>query len=166
MGQDVNNPVVSEARRYMEMIERVRDNAPEVMSPYRYILEHGRQYTTQLAPTQKNWRKLYPMKMCYRNAYELALHDLSLTYVEGVAVGVIPTDHAWCVTAEGVVVDPTWAGGRQECNDYYGVSFSLADIQKIQCVTACYGVFGPWWKWEKVFGLLKERKTNASMRNV
>lgn len=150
----------------MEMIERVRDNPPEVMSQYRYILEHGQHFIRQLAPTQKNWRKLYRMKECYRNAYELALSDMSFTYVEGVAVGVIPTDHAWCVTPNGTVIDPTWAGGRQKCSDYYGVSFDLATLQEIQGVTDCYGVFGPWWKWREVLSLLQERKTHAPMCNV
>jgi hypothetical protein len=78
-----------------------------------------------------------------------------LTYVEGVAVGIIPVDHAWCVKADGTVVDPTWAGGRQKCDDYFGVPFDKITLYKIMTTTKVYGVFGSWWKWEEILGILE-----------
>lgn len=55
-----------------------------------------------------------PMEMghCYENAHNLMLeHDL--TYVEGLAlITAVPVQHAWCETADGTIVDPTWVGLR------------------------------------------------------
>src|SRR4249919_2170558 len=46
---------------------------------------------------------------CFMNALHLA-HDnpTSLTYCEGkIAIHGVPLDHAWCIDANGFVVDPT-----------------------------------------------------------
>jgi len=150
-----------EARRYMEMIEKVRANdgnvGERVMSPYAYILQHGKQYTNQTAPDVKGWRGRNPLKQCHVNAYNLAMSDLNLTYVEGVATGVTPVDHAWCVKVDGTVVDPTWGGGRQKCDDYFGVSFDLRTLHDVMALTTVYGAMTAWWKWEEVLKIL-ERK--------
>lgn len=57
-----------------------------------------------------------PIKQCFQNAGELLTADPSLTYCEGYAVlpdiG-LPMLHAWCLTAEGRVVDPTWRDAEQ-----------------------------------------------------
>lgn len=58
---------------------------------------------------------------CYRNAFELADYRADLTYCEGFAcpVGLIPVHHAWCVDADGRVLDPTWS---DKSSDYFGVA--------------------------------------------
>jgi hypothetical protein len=54
-----------------------------------------------------------PDQGCFANAARLADSIAGLTYVEGFAVpgGSSAVHHAWCVTDERVVVDPTWAAG-------------------------------------------------------
>lgn len=51
------------------------------------------------------------LQQCYCNCQELAFERKSLTYVEGYGLAPqvsIPVAHAWLLTAEGDVIDPTW----------------------------------------------------------
>lgn len=97
------------------------------------LLQHGQTYApTPLPP------RVRPMasKQCYFNAAALARRSPSLTYVEGVALGVIPVSHAWCVTEDGVVVDPTWTdlnGGVGGA--YLGLPFPSAYVRQQQTLT-------------------------------
>jgi len=50
-------------------------------------------------------------KQCYWNCQEIAFKRRNLTYVEGYAIAPqvsIPVAHAWLLTREGDVIDPTW----------------------------------------------------------
>lgn len=50
-------------------------------------------------------------KQCYWNCQELVFKRKNLTYVEGYAIAPqvsIPVAHAWLLTPEGYVIDPTW----------------------------------------------------------
>jgi hypothetical protein len=48
-------------------------------------------------------------RQCFMNAALLTRERPDLVYVEGYAVGVIPTLHAWCVDPTTMqVIDPTW----------------------------------------------------------
>lgn len=59
-------------------------------------------------------------KHCFQNAQDLVdKHPTKYRYVEGLALGVIPVHHAWCVTPDGTVVDPTWRDGAT--STYFGV---------------------------------------------
>lgn len=75
------------------------------------LLEHGRLFVP--APLGNGYRRL-PERQCYANAFLMASVREELTYVEGYAVcdfgdgDWLPLQHAWCVTADGTVVDPTW----------------------------------------------------------
>ena len=60
-----------------------------------------------------------PMRQCYKNATMLAVDRSEYFYVEGIARGVIPTMHAWCIDKDRNVIDPTWDDGKE----YYGVVF-------------------------------------------
>jgi hypothetical protein len=53
-------------------------------------------------------------KECFENAGRAVLDDTpGVTYVEGYAQGsIIPVHHAWLVTDDGQVIDPTWGTGR------------------------------------------------------
>ena len=79
---------------------------------------------------------------CFWNAWELAVERSDeLSYVEGYAAHselaesavFHPTHHAWCVTRDGIVVDPT-QDGRGELwvgNAYLGVAFDLSYVMRI-----------------------------------
>jgi len=86
----------------------------------RFILAAGRKYDNRLLQHRFGRGML---QACYRNACDLALaHPGELTYCEGRALscGIIPIEHAWCVTPDGEVVDTTWS--EDECS-YFGVCF-------------------------------------------
>ena len=46
-------------------------------------------------------------KMCYWNCIYVASKEKDLTYYEGYAAAFIPMNHAWLVTKDGRVVEPT-----------------------------------------------------------
>jgi hypothetical protein len=63
-------------------------------------------------------------KFCFNNANKLALNHDELTHVEGFAwnKGMMAVHHAWCVTEDGFVVDPTWRD-TDETTEYLGIPF-------------------------------------------
>lgn len=81
-----------------------------------------------------------PARECFRNAGLLALEDASLTYVEGfactAAVG-IAMHHAWVVTADGKVLDPTW----QEGSSYCGIGVRTDIFSRLLSSTGIWGIF-------------------------
>ncbi|XVU24243.1 hypothetical protein ACQPZJ_44605 [Actinoplanes sp. CA-054009] len=76
------------------------------------LLAEGRLYAPGPLPGEVG---KMPDRFCFQNAAEVArLHGL--TYAEGMAAfsnggafGCLA--HAWCVTADGAVIDPTWDPG-------------------------------------------------------
>jgi hypothetical protein len=64
---------------------------------------------------------------CFHNALDYSWRYDDLTYVEGFAlshIGEHPfvAHHAWCVTEDGRVVDPTWPDASEETT-YLGIRF-------------------------------------------
>lgn len=91
------------------------------------LLKHGRFYVPQELPRKYN-RKA--MKQCFHNAAALARGSRGqLTYVEGIAAGIIPVHHAWCVDAAGKVVDVTW---DPMGTAYFGVPFPTDRVRRMQ----------------------------------
>jgi len=80
-------------------------------------------------------------KACFGNALMLARLSEGLHYCEGFATSIIPVMHAWCVTDDGVVVDPTW---RENVTDHAPIYFGLVmDNMKVAARTlrqGCYGI--------------------------
>lgn len=94
------------------------------------LMQHGQTYRP--APLPTNIRPMTP-KQCFHNAAELARRRKGLTYVEGVALGIIPVPHAWCVTEDGVVVDPTWTDDNGGVGGaYLGLPFPLPYVARQQ----------------------------------
>lgn len=86
-------------------------------------------------------------KLCFNNVTDLVLKKPELTYVEGYAMGVIPVLHAWAVTSDGYVVDPTWTGrkGRPDLGTaYYGVPFDINFVLETITKKGTYGVIDDW----------------------
>lgn len=94
-----------------------------------------------------DWLPRMTPNQCFKNAYELAMvADLSfgpLHYVEGnVVCTELPllVEHAWCVTDDGTVVDPTLPEIRSEVEtSYFGIQVPLEIVNKS---LAEYGVYG------------------------
>ena len=85
-------------------------------------------------------------KMCYKNASELVLSDLSLTYVEGYAFSgnipfPFPVAHAWAITESGLVLDPTWDSGL----DYFGISMPTEKLSEYLLLGREYGILSSLW---------------------
>ncbi|GAA2530786.1 hypothetical protein [Winogradskya humida] len=95
-------------------------------SVYHLLDAHGAFFVT--APPPVAVPKL-PDRLCYGNAASTAVTyaDDGLTYAEGFATTdvrgqLLPLAHGWCVTADGVVVDPTW--DYEPRRIYFGIAFS------------------------------------------
>jgi hypothetical protein len=83
--------------------------------------------------------------MCFRNCTEAALRYRELTYVEGYAIADIaiqlPLAHAWLLSPQGEVLDPTWSGGLQ----YFGIAFSNEDLFRYLEINRQYGILQSLW---------------------
>jgi len=112
------------------------------------MLKEGKHYTEIDVPLSLRIREQNKFKnqQCFQNAQKLAQDGYQ--YVEGFAVCIIPTEHAWCVDPKhpDVIIDPTWAAlGHDDAPDYFGVSIPLTFIHKCQLVTEQYApVIKPW----------------------
>jgi hypothetical protein len=74
--------------------------------------------------------RLGKLGYCFSDAAELAVSNPGrYVYVEGFALGVIPTHHAWCILRDtGQVVDRTWSahkGPRKLGSAYLGIPFAF-----------------------------------------
>jgi len=94
---------------------------------YSIVVRYGREFTPVRKPKGIRWGK---QKECYDNAFKLM--DDDLIYCEGYAIPdlasvVLPADHAWCVDADGNVIDNTW---RTPGIAYYGIPFAPRFVRK------------------------------------
>ena len=101
-----------------------------------FVLEHGMQWTT-MAPKQP---KRGVLRGCYMNAANLALARKDVIYVEGYAAGIIPVMHAWCVDAQGQVLEPTWPPALWKGADYFGIPFSREFLKQRLMTQEYYGL--------------------------
>lgn len=108
-----------------------------------FILGEGRAYTP--APRPRGLRKM-ANRLCYRNALYTAWDHPEWQYVEGYAVSLqgIPCEHAWVVTPEGVVVDPTWHD--PDLAAYYGVAIPTGIVGAHVSRNRVFGVLVNDWR--------------------
>jgi hypothetical protein len=77
---------------------------------------------------------------CFMNACHRAVFDKRLTYVEGyVTIYGVPVQHAWCVDADGFVVETTITN-KGQVGDYYGVPFNTDYVEKAAKTNGIYGL--------------------------
>ena len=124
---------MSGLRQHLEM--RLQAFGPNL--PNDFLLKYGRDYPVG-PDTYKGPRG--EQHACFMNATHLAVNDRRLTYVEGyVAICGVPIEHAWCIDADGVVVDPTIVDTGQ-VNGYYGAPLLTEYVKKACKTNGVYGV--------------------------
>jgi hypothetical protein len=91
--------------------------------PGDFLLREARFYRPAAAPVA--WEASLP-NACFRNAGLYASLQ-RLHYVEGYALGVIPTHHGWCADDDGKVIEVSWnfVGSL-----YFGVEFDPWKLQR------------------------------------
>jgi hypothetical protein len=106
-----------------------------------FLLEHGRSF--KIGPDTFKGRR-GRRGQCYSNATNKALNSgIGLTYCEGqMLIMGIPIDHGWCITPEGIVVDPTVDNNDGRITEYFGVPFSQDYLIEAMHLNGVYGVLG------------------------
>jgi hypothetical protein len=106
--------------------------------PSGFLLEHGREWEAQ--PLPRHYAR-QANQLCYMNATQLVTENPRLTYVEGYAChgGLFPLGHAWAVTKDCKVVDPTWDYPGE--STYFGIAFRTAFVLEVVSSTRLYGLF-------------------------
>jgi hypothetical protein len=98
------------------------------------------------------------IKECYKNCIDATILCCSDSpdyfYCEGYATGLIPMLHAWLVTTDGEVVDPTWP---EPGTEYFGVAFKPDFVRKQTLSQGHYGLIDAWTsEWPLLKGIESE----------
>jgi hypothetical protein len=115
-----------------QTIEQLKQISPKLTEAYHvdsWLLRHGKFFCPGALPETY---EVGEDKQCFLNAQTLAIDDNRLDYVEGYASHIFPCRHAWCVTADGQIIDPTWHGrdGHFMGKSYFGVGIETAYVRK------------------------------------
>jgi len=109
-----------------------------------FVLQEGFDFEPSPYP------EAYPpgvIKECFSNSISLVEHHPDeLIYCEGYAAGVIPVLHAWCVTHDGKVVDPTW-NAHSRCSpgtEYLGVPLNREFVMETLAAKGTHGILDNW----------------------
>jgi hypothetical protein len=121
MSQDREAGLTGAEAKLREHVRRMAATSPVELDSY--VDQIGRFFAPAPLPPGKPqvMRIVLPQADCYKKSQLLAEGDPSLEYVEGWALAPdgVPTQHAWCVDAEGRVVDAEWP--TPESLTYFGV---------------------------------------------
>jgi len=109
-----------------------------------FVLKEGQMFNNILTELPDDISRGTP-KMCFQNCMHVIAwpNDVSnYFYCEGYALGsVLPMLHAWLVTPEGKVVDPTWPEPGAE---YFGVVFKGSWARRQTLKQESYGLLDAW----------------------
>ena len=96
---------------------------------YDFLIDRGRFFSEQFLPSDYQYGE---PNQCYGNSFDLAMERRELTYCEGFLAMPVrnkePFDvrHAWCITADGAVIDVTFDGVAGM--SYFGVAYTKEEI--------------------------------------
>lgn len=103
----------------------------------KFLLKHGQHFAID-AKTFAG-RRMTP-KQCFANAAQSVARNSKLRYCEGMILfHGITLEHAWNVTPDGEIRDPTLKDG-DKIADYFGVIFSTDYLWKCCCRNKVYGL--------------------------
>lgn len=147
----------SDLHSYLKTMSEIRGAPPtgfKYNSIEQLVLKEGQSFTATPLPDDVKDGEL---GLCYMNAYHLVEDHPELEYVEGYAQTSrlpIPLEHAWAVTKDGNVVDPTWNRffEKGETISYFGVKIPIDTVRKTILAREKYGVLNDM---EQGFPLLK-----------
>jgi hypothetical protein len=132
---------MSELRAHLQFVcDFMTQKLPGFVSPQAFIAQHGIEFQAAKLPADI---KPMAVKQCFANSLALVQRRPDLIYCEGYAAGIIPTVHAWCVTSDGTVVDPTWTGDLQG-EEYIGIPFQTQFVVEQIANRRYYGVIEDW----------------------
>lgn len=123
-----------------EMVKNLRQSSNSELfyhSIEEFVLANGQEFS-YAKNTEYGFGK---MRECFMNAFQLAIANPELRYVEGYATSVIPTLHAWNIDLTGTVIDNTWKHDDKARNrGYYGVWFPTDYIMHVAYKRGKYGI--------------------------
>ncbi len=128
---------MSTPRQYLRLISRMSGPMADRAG---FLLRHGRAFRT--GPGTYAGPRGLP-KHCFMNAGNAAMGDYRLFYVEGYVrlMGSIPIEHAWCINADGMVIDPTLKDG-ENIDHYFGAVFTTDFLYHIVRRSGVWGILG------------------------
>lgn len=146
----VSDDVEQQLRQYLAILARCGDVRPNGYA-YRnlgdFLLQRGRWFAPHPFPPRLQRGQL---GLCFQNAFILAVRSRGrLRYCEGIAAGIIPMEHAWCIDADDRVVDPTWRD--DDGVGYIGVVVPLDAVRAVRKRGTTSALFD----WQAHFPLLK-----------
>jgi hypothetical protein len=112
--------------------------SPPMVPIERFVLDVGRVYKPRALPPGIVKKK---DKLCFMQAFQLAMDHPELEYVEGMAMSPRlpwPSHHAWCVNASDEVIDDTWSD-PEKCL-YRGVMIDRETVLRECLKSGVYGV--------------------------
>ena len=103
-----------------------------------FILKNGHSFENTALPRKVRMGR---PRECFRNAATLALRKPDIyMYIEGYAVNrwiaMHTVTHAWCITSDNHVVNPTWDEGTE----YFGVPFRHVYLRRVLKARRDYGL--------------------------
>jgi hypothetical protein len=95
-------------RLHIELYEQ----KPRKFNPYRYLLDHGQEYTEVRNPP-----KMSKPNLCHNNSFS-SLENSGWKFVTGYGmIGGVPLEHSWNLDEKGMAVDCT----AKVFDQYYGI---------------------------------------------
>lgn len=112
-----------------------------------FFLKHGRAFEKYIP--RPDWVEPGTPKECFRNSF-LAVSPIPhrLVYCEGMALpedADVPYEHAWVITHDEVVIDPTWHDLWPDRKvEYWGIPMKWDYVLKTIWRTHTFGIVQNW----------------------